>query len=309
MANKNLDALCAATGLKLDPHSGAAYGTYHGYRVCVTPPANNNMMQMAFSVSRGGASPDLAALRQVCGTCREIASVQGSGSQVVFFVRSAMNWNKTLENAETALDAAAEQLRQGGYQDCCQHCGAAADLTTCLLSGHPVHLCDACAQSMTASAAAQRQAAAEKPENVLGGVVGALLGSLIGAATIVILSQLGVVAALSGIVMAVCTLKGYELLGGKLTKKGVVISVLVMLLMVYVGDRCDWAIVVAREMEADFFTSFRAVPALMDMDIIDTGVYMSSLLRVYLFTLVGAVPMILSLMKGKSRKNETYAMK
>ena len=120
---------------------------------------------------------------------------------------------------------------------------------------------------------------------------------------------LGVVAALSGIVMAVCTLKGYELLGGKLTKKGVVISVLVMLLMVYVGDRCDWAIVVAREMEADFFTSFRAVPALMDMDIIDTGVYMSSLLRVYLFTLVGAVPMILSLTKGKSRKNETYAMK
>ena len=47
----------------------------------------------------------------------------------------------------------------------------------------------------------------------------------------------------------------------------------------------------------------------MDMDIIDTGVYMSSLLRVYLFTLVGAVPMILSLTKGKSRKNETYAMK
>ena len=43
---------------------------------------------------------------------------------------------------------------------------------------------------------------AGKPENVLAGVVGALLGCLLGVGCIVLLGQLGYVAALSGIVLA-----------------------------------------------------------------------------------------------------------
>ena len=80
---------------------------------------------------------------------------------------------------------------------------------------------------------------------MIGGIVGALVGSLLGVACIVILSQLGYVAALSGVVMAVCTLKGYEIGSGKLSKRGIVISVILMLVMTYVGDRLDWAITVS----------------------------------------------------------------
>lgn len=58
-----------------------------------------------------------------------------------------------------------------------------------------------------------QQAELGKKENVVAGVVGALLGSLLGVACIVLLGQLGYVAAVSGIVMAICTMKGYELLG------------------------------------------------------------------------------------------------
>ena len=47
--------------------------------------------------------------------------------------------------------------------------------------------------------------------------------------------------------MAVCTLKGYEIGSGKLSKRGIVISVILMLVMTYVGDRLDWAIMIARE--------------------------------------------------------------
>ena len=61
--------------------------------------------------------------------------------------------------------------------------------------------------------------------------------------SVLILSQLGYVAALSGVIMAVCVLKGYEMLGGKLTKKAVVISAVIMILMTYFADRVDWAII------------------------------------------------------------------
>lgn len=63
--------------------------------------------------------------------------------------------------------------------------------------------------------------AVKKRENIVAGAVGAFLGAMLGGACIVMLGQLGYVAALSGMVMAVCALKGYELLGGRLSVKGV----------------------------------------------------------------------------------------
>ena len=64
----------------------------------------------------------------------------------------------------------------------------------------------------------------KKRENIAAGIVGAFLGTLLGVVCIVIIDQMGYVASVSGFVMAICALKGYELLGGTLSKKGAVIS-------------------------------------------------------------------------------------
>lgn len=148
----------------------------------------------------------------------------------------------------------------------------------------------------------------QKSENVIGGIVGALLGSLVGVACIILVSQLGYVAALSGIVMAVCTLKGYELLGGKLSKKGIAISAILMLVMAYVGDRADWAIVVARELEADFITAFQSIPVLLEQQIIDESSYWGNVVLLYFFLLVGAVPTIINLLKNQKKSGQTYSL-
>lgn len=134
-------------------------------------------------------------------------------------------------------------------------------------------------------------------ENVPAGIVGAFLGSLIGAACIVLLSQLGYVAALSGIVMGVCALKGYELLGGRLTGKGIVISCVVMAIMVYLADRVDWAILITREYDAGLFDSFQIVPTLLELEVIDKSTYIASLIQEYLFSALGAVIVIIPAVK------------
>ena len=64
----------------------------------------------------------------------------------------------------------------------------------------------------------------KRQENVVAGLVGAFLGALLGVVCTVVIGQLGYVASLSGLIMAVGALKGYELLGGRLSKKGAVIS-------------------------------------------------------------------------------------
>lgn len=156
----------------------------------------------------------------------------------------------------------------------CKHCGSEVTEGTerCESCGFPVK-------------------AAEKRENVVTGIVGALIGAVIGALCIILLSQLGYIASVSGLVLAVCTLKGYELLGGKLSGKGIVMCMLLMLITPYIADRIDWAIVIIGEWAdygVTFGEAFAAVPELLADGSIEMGTYIKTLLMIYGFALLGA---------------------
>ena len=214
-----------------------------------------------------------------------------------FILKPRFGSFKQIDQLEQVTGEVVSLLRTGGYQSCCQNCGQTADTDACIMAGVPSLLCDSCYQQQDSMKEQARQEMERKPENVLAGIVGALLGSVLGAACIVLLEQLGYVAALSGIVLAICTLKGYELLGGKLTKKGVIISAVLMIVMTYVGDRVDWAIMIARELETDVFYGYRLVPLLLSEEIIDMTNYVLNLVLVYAFLLVGAIPTIRNAMR------------
>lgn len=142
----------------------------------------------------------------------------------------------------------------------------------------------------------------EKKDNLLTGIVGALIGAAIGGGAIILLSQLGYVASLSGLVLAICTLKGYELLGGKLSTRGVIVSVLLMLVTPYIADRIDWAIVIMQEFASEgvtFNEGFALVPIFLADEAIDAFDYWKNLLMVYGFTALGAVSTVVSAFKKK----------
>ena len=144
----------------------------------------------------------------------------------------------------------------------------------------------------------------EKPENVVTGTVGALLGALIGAIVIILFSRMGLVASVSGIILAVCTLKGYELLGGKLTKKGIVIAVLLMAVVPYVADRIEWAFIVLEQAQSEgldwtFGECFQVIPQMIEEGYIEKDVYATNLVKLYVFTAVGVLA---SLFGNKKKK-------
>lgn len=142
----------------------------------------------------------------------------------------------------------------------------------------------------------RQQKAFEKGGGVIPGIVGAFLGSLLGVAVILIVGQLGYISVWSGIVMGVCTIQGYKLFSGDLRRAGVFISACIMVAMVYVANRADWAIFIARELEAGFIESFQAVPYVVSQSDI-TSQYIMQLLELYLFTAIGAVPAAMGLMQ------------
>ena len=135
----------------------------------------------------------------------------------------------------------------------------------------------------------------EPRDNVVAGTVGAFLGSLIGVACIVLVSKLGYVAAVCGMVMAVCSIKGYTLLGGRFSKRGAVISGLLILVMTYIANKLCFALAVmevATE-EVGFFFIYRSIGRFLEDGEL-RRIFLGELAMLYLFTLVGSVPVLVS---------------
>lgn len=75
----------------------------------------------------------------------------------------------------------------------------------------------------------------ETKENVLFGVVGAFLFSLVGGILYFVLYQVGFIASLSGLVGVICAIKGYSFFAKKESVRGVVISIVMAALVLIIA--------------------------------------------------------------------------
>lgn len=135
-------------------------------------------------------------------------------------------------------------------------------------------------------------------ENVLLGLIGAMIGAAIGGASIILLSQLGIIASFSGAILAVCTLLGYEVLGKELSTKGIVFCVILMVITPFIADWIDWAIYLMRdypEYGLSLVDSCTMVGELLFAGYIDLMEYLMNLGKIYLFVALGAIGTIMKI--------------
>lgn len=287
-------------GLHFNEEFCVAYGEKDGFTLRVSGLDTGRgieygMVCISVGVAENGVKfePD----KQFCKEHKGIMGVVQEKHTVRMTLKRYVRVEKIKGILQESLPAFLDMLRMEGFTNGCELCGEMKETGAAYVAGNAICLCDECYDKATQNAAAYTANEKNKKENLVGGVVGALIGSLLGAASIILLSQLGYVAAVSGVIMAVCALKGYELLGGKLTKKGVIISVVIMIVMTYVGDRVDWAIMIARELETDVFYGYRLLPLLLSEEVIDMTSYVLELVLLYALLLVGAIPTIQNAMR------------
>ena len=242
----NYEQLGQYLGLRFDEEQEVLHGQKDGFELIVGPNEVNGkvyyMLNICLGADNQGKTLTKDEIKEFVKAHKTVSGLVNEGHTVTMVLKSYLNQKKLRANAQEAIQELTAFLRGKGYVPCCQYCGRETETEGYLVSGNHIGLCEECAASLAQNITLAQNQENEKKENMIGGIVGALVGSLLGVACIVILSQLGYVAALSGVVMAVCTLKGYEIGSGKLSKRGIVISVILMLVMTYVGDRLDWAI-------------------------------------------------------------------
>lgn len=136
-----------------------------------------------------------------------------------------------------------------------------------------------------------------RKERFLLGAIGALVGCIIGAVCIVLLGQFGYIASICGVVMGFCALNGYRILSGGMSLKGIIVSVVFMIIMVFLSNMISYGLAVAEVFEVDMITGTFAVPELIKEGAIEAGMYYKDLGMLYLFTALGAWPTVKNFFK------------
>lgn len=141
-----------------------------------------------------------------------------------------------------------------------------------------------------------------KSENLIGGAVGAFLGSLIGVVLWVIIGKLGYIAGIAGAVMAISALFGYEKLGRKLGKKGTVICIIILIVMVYFSTKLSWAIDAydafkEEEQRIGIFEAYKILPQLIKENNIQL-VFYKDLMIGYALTFIASAKTIANALKS-----------
>lgn len=164
-----------------------------------------------------------------------------------------------------------------------------------------------------ASYAAPAQMPEQPKERFLAGFFGALLCSLAGVAVQVILAQMGYVAALSGLVMSFCTFMGYAHFARRLSVKGIIASVIIIIVMVMVGRAINTGVTVLRVVPLTGSELFKVAWQNVIHTIPSTlytlthpeadfhAEVLESVLQQYGFAALGAVPTIVGLIKGRKK--------
>ncbi len=304
----NYTTLAQRSQLRLDEKNGIIYGQRSGFPVLVyaADARYPYLLTVSLSAARVGGALDKDAWKAFSKEHKPVQNVKNEGNIVAMHLAANNNVDKLCDNFNQSLDALIGFLMANDYTKVCQFCGQEIDTEPYYVGSSLMHLCPSCAARVSQDMQLSSQKQKEKKENVAAGIVGALVGSLIGVLCIVLVGQLGYVAAVSGLVMAICTLKGYELLGGKISVKGIVISAVLMVVMTFVGDQIDWAIVIMRELGYDLMYSFRLIPLLLADGSIVASSYWGNLALVYIFAVIGAVPCAMSMIRGQKEKSRMF---
>lgn len=307
----NYSALASALGFRYDMVNNVLYGQKDGYNIIIyaADSASPYLLTVHTAAKNAyGANLTREQTKALSKSVKPLGLCTQDGNNITVTISAGVGKRVKLEKMQESvaegLTGFINFLREKGFNPCCSICGKEEEVSGYRAGGSYHHLCAECEKSMREKIATTNS---PKRENVVGGIVGALLGSLLGVICIIVFSQLGYVAALSGAVMAVGVLKGYELLGGKITKKGVVICVIIMLIMAYAGDRLNWAILLYREgggadIGYNIFECYRIFPDALAAGMIRKEAYIMDIVLIYVFLLLGAVPTISKKLKEKQEE-------
>lgn len=305
MKPEELHAIAQELGFQFDADSSAIYGERANYLFVLLETGNKNQFRLLFSVKPKGEVDQVYEQGSPLQTLAKESSVMANLKQddylVTVIIKPAMTKKKAIQKVETALTELVQCLQENDYVQVCSQTGQEGEVGLYQLGQSVFIVNEASYQLLKNNLQLEVDSYNSQKENLVLGIVGAFLGALVGGAVALFIARLGYVSFIAGLALGVCTIKGYELLGKKITKKGIFVSALLMILTVFLVNQIDLAIELMNYLGIEFGLSFQAVNEMIFSGEVPEN-YFWNLGLLLVFTLGGAwVSVASTLSNHKSR--------
>lgn len=286
-------------------HKLCISGTCKGFYVTVNTTENN---MFSFQISAHSENdPGNAALRDFVesrkSVTKQIKSVNVTNNSVTIVSTRALLTKKIPAHLNEAIMPIIDFLEINRYVSGCMQCGAQHSQVDCyLINNTHRYLCDSCANEIESNLSDRKQDVLANKSNLIPGIVGALLGSMLGCVVYFIVWQLGYIAAIAGLITAVCTFKGYEMFGKVIDKKGVFACIIVIIFAVFFSNQLVWAydaFGALKEHDVSFFACFRYINEIVEESEL-TGQYYGNLAMAYFMTILGSFRSVLNVFNSST---------
>ncbi len=294
----SIQSIAQTLNMAYDKANDYAFGNLSGFNTMINYNKTSGLYQVSTNVV-GGEFGDYA-INSIKAQSPSITNIAVNKSHITASVMRGADEATSLSNVTQATRTLTGYFATNGMQNSCGVCNNPnAALTPYKISEFGYAVCPNCEASTIAPAAT-----VQKPNNLAKGMLGAFLGTLVGVAAILIASSLGYVASISGVIMAVAALKGYEMFGGRLTKSGVLLTLLLMVFMTIFANAIDWAMVLADYYAIGIFDALTALPLIFS-DSSAFGEFLSTSTTLLLYTGLGSIFILISAFRQSATKAAT----
>ena len=280
--------VCEKIGFKYDNSLRVLYGEKEGYTLALIPKdAYATSFNLIFSVSKDRLRILEDDLNNIKAMNTLINGVTISNFVIAINIKTQNNVDKYVDTINEIIESIINYFKDNKIVNTDEVNGEVCKTYVTNVKGN-IQLIGDSTYNEFKNQINSEEVNTEK-ENVPMGLLGAFIGSILGVLCIIILSQIGFVASVSGVVMGFATLEGYRKIGKNLDKKGIILSIVVMIIMTYLACRLDISISVHREVnEMDIIYLFKNMTYFVRNGYIDSGVYYGNMALVYLFSALGA---------------------
>lgn len=298
MVGSGLKKMAQENGMKVA--KGVAYGSLRGYAATMSEGSGYKQIVITTKFADTVKLNELQAQINSRNITREFRvrnlTFAANGISIVFHdtvgtmkkIRAFLDWFIPLLDMSSATKA-----------DICTECGMQAT-TGCwkLIDGVAFYMHESCAQRAVSSIAAEEQARRDADEgSYIQGFIGALCGSILGAAVWAVVLYMGYVASLVGLLIGWLAEKGYSLMHGKQGKAKILILVVVIVFGVALGTIAADAITVAELIsEGDTYLTYADIPSFLFTLLMEdseySGAVMANMLQGLLFAAIGVFALL-----------------
>lgn len=287
-----------------------SWGTYKGFHVSAQQNAQTYAFNVKITYHKDGGESAVFELKEhlnelfgrIKAEQKQLADYIVEDNVIKFTVNSAGLAATTAKKINSNVEQIIALLQAEGCDSGCEQCGSQHSVHSFNVNNTVFELCDSCRNQLEQDMEKDSKEAKSQKSNLIPGIVGAVAGSVLGVVLWVLIYQLGYIAGIAGMAIMLLGMMGYKKLGGALDTKGVIISFVIALVMVFEACHISWTIEAMKayheylHVDMDFFYMYQRLFSVLEkLDI--TSDFIKELVIGYGLSLLAGISPIIAAFK------------